>query len=350
MKSPLLTVGIPTWNRCEDLRVAIDSILCQLTDELREQIEILVSDNASTDATHAVLETYRSKDPELIAVNRNSRNIGFSRNVDALFRQACGEFVLVLSDDDALEPDSLREIVFVLKEHRDINILFVQVGEYDNKLFRPINPEAWAHARESRALGDSCTYYASGLEYFRAHKSFCDVCISGNVYRVSAWKSVDMEAGLGSGSVQLHAAVQIHARGSSCVIRRPLIKYRASAEQADYVRVRAGGYESGFPFVYHFDVVQACRNGRSLYPPAVYRAFYLTCVRGVFYTLLDVKAHHVPINENYFLTRLNGCFDPDCFGWFIPLFRFLLKLPPLCFMVPNHLYRWGRSAYFGLFK
>jgi len=345
MTKPLLTVGIPTWNRCDDLRVAIDSVLSQLTEDLCTQIEILISDNASTDSTQHVLSEYKAKHPGLFSVHRNAENIGFSRNVDMLFRRAQGEFVLILSDDDALEPDAIHEVLCVLKEHGTIDIMVVLASEYNETLSVPLKPTAWAKAREVRGAAHSCTYYSSGIEYYKDNGSLCYVCISGNLFRVSAWRSVDMTVGLDSGSVQLYAAVQLHARGSSCIIRRPLVKYRVSAGN-----VRTGGYESGFPFVYHFDIVKACRSGSDLYPVDIYRSFYLTCVRGVFYTLLDVKTHRDPINKDYFLSRLQTCFDPDYCGWLIPLFRYLMKMPSFLFVIPHHLYRFGQRTYFWISK
>lgn len=344
MTKPLLTIGIPTWNRCNDLRVAIDSVLDQLTDDLYPLIEILISDNASTDATPLIMEEYQEKHPDLFSLNRNTENLGFSRNVDLLFRLAKGEFALVLSDDDALEPDAICEILRALKEHGTIDIMVVLASTYTDTLSEPQNPETWAKARAIKDNVPFCTYYPSGIEYFKANGSLHYVCISGNLFRVSAWRAIDMTAGLASGSVQLHAAVQLHAKGSSCVIKRPLIKYRVVSAS----KVRVESYESGFPFVYHYDSVEACRNGQGLYPVGIYRAFYLTCVRGVFYTLLEVKARGDPINWEYFLSRLNRCFDHDYCGWLIPLFRWLVRCPSCLFVVPHHLYRVGQKTYWRL--
>ena len=96
MSKVKLTIGIPTWNRSSEIRDAIDSILAQLDDALRPQVEILISDNASTDATQSVIRSCSERDPALFSFHRNPENIGFSRNVDALFRHARGEFVLLL--------------------------------------------------------------------------------------------------------------------------------------------------------------------------------------------------------------------------------------------------------------
>jgi glycosyltransferase involved in cell wall biosynthesis len=349
MTKPLLTIGIPTWNRCNDIRVAIDSVLDQLTDDLYPLIEILVSDNASTDATPLVMAEYQVKHPDLFSLNRNTENLGFSRNVDLLFRLAKGDFALVLSDDDALEPDAIREIFRALKQHETIDIMVVLASEYTDTLSSPINPAAWAKARAVNNNVPFCAYYPSGIEYFKANGSLCHVCISGNLFRVSAWRAVDMAAGLASGSVQLHAAVQLHAKGSSCVIKRPLIRYRSGANLDEYNRkMRAEGYKAGYPFAYHFDVIKACRGGKGLYPDKVYRGFYLICVRGVFYTLLDVKAYNFPMDKDYFNFRLNDCFDHDYCGWLIPAFRILQRLPAWTFVLPDRLYKVGRKWYLWL--
>lgn len=89
----LLTIGIPVWNCEKELSHTLDSILSQLNAESRAQIEILISDNASTDGTPLVIEEYVKKNPSLISAHRNAKNIGFSGNVDGLFHLAHGEFV-----------------------------------------------------------------------------------------------------------------------------------------------------------------------------------------------------------------------------------------------------------------
>ena len=349
MKNVKLTIGIPTWNRSEEIQTAIDSVLVQLDEATRPQIEILISDNASADATQAVVSSYAERYPGLFSIRRNQNNIGFSRNVDALFRHAHGEFVLVLSDDDGLEPDALREIFAALERHPDVQAMFLQSAAYDGELRQAMTPSKWRMAGADNTPGASCAYYASGTAFYRARGSLCDTCISGNMFRTATWLATDMADGLASGSVQLHAAVQILSKGAVCMIDKPLVKYRDGGVSPDvYLKTRGDGANTGWPFVYFFDVVSACRGARGLYPDDIYRAFYLTCVRGVFYMLLEVKARNGFIDRAWFDAQLTKCFDPQCYGWLIGLHRFLVRLPGFLFIVPDWAYRSGRKLYFAL--
>lgn len=349
MSAVKLTIGIPTWNRSAEIQSAIESVLAQVDDRLRPQVEILISDNASTDETPAVIRRYAERNPGLFSICRNPVNIGFSRNVDSLFRHARGEFVLVLSDDDALEADALREIFFALDRHPDVHAMFVLSATYDGELKHAATVSKCRSAGTDNTLGASCAYYASGADFYRAYGSLCDTCISGNLFRTSAWLEADMTAGLSSGSVHLYAAIQILSKGGVCLIAKPLVKYRDGGGQPDvYLATRGDGANTGWPFIYFFDMVGACKGGRDLYPRALYRSFYLTCVRGVFYMLLEVKARKGSINRPWFEQRLTECFDAQCYGWLIGLHRFLVRLPNFLFIVPDWIYRSGRKVYFAL--
>ena len=57
-----LTIGIPTWNRAEEIRDALDSVIFQLQEDerLKNEVEIFISINASTDNTEDVLRELSS--------------------------------------------------------------------------------------------------------------------------------------------------------------------------------------------------------------------------------------------------------------------------------------------------
>jgi glycosyltransferase involved in cell wall biosynthesis len=97
---PLFTIAIPTFNRAKWLARCVPSALAQEHDSF----EVLVSDNASDDATSHVLDGF--SDPRLITI-RQPRNIGPIANWNACVEQARGEFIVMLSDDDYLAPHFL---------------------------------------------------------------------------------------------------------------------------------------------------------------------------------------------------------------------------------------------------
>jgi glycosyltransferase involved in cell wall biosynthesis len=99
MNRPLVTIGIPTYNRADGyLREALADALAQTYAPL----EIVVSDNASTDATP---ELVRGLADERVRYVRHEANIGGNANFNACLENARGEYFLLLHDDDRIDPD-----------------------------------------------------------------------------------------------------------------------------------------------------------------------------------------------------------------------------------------------------
>src|SRR3989338_7717414 len=81
MNKPLLSICIPTYNRAHYLKECLDSIVAQFNDsEVRDNVEVVVSDNASLDKTRELAEEYCRKFNN-IKYFRNNENIGFDLNV-----------------------------------------------------------------------------------------------------------------------------------------------------------------------------------------------------------------------------------------------------------------------------
>ena len=99
-----VTIGIPTYNRAAYLREAIHSALGQTYTNL----EIIVSDNASTDDTRVVLSTVSDK---RISIVSHTENGGMVCNWNSCLSRATGEFFLLLSDDDILDPEAIVHLL-----------------------------------------------------------------------------------------------------------------------------------------------------------------------------------------------------------------------------------------------
>lgn len=109
-----VSVIIPTFNLEKYLPVCLDSLLAQ--DLPASDFEIILVDDASTDGTRQVIETYQHRRPgiRLIARARNG-GPGPARNdgLDA----ACGTYVLFVDGDDYLAPQALSTLVRHAKEN-----------------------------------------------------------------------------------------------------------------------------------------------------------------------------------------------------------------------------------------
>ncbi|SEH53902.1 glycosyltransferase family 2 protein [Magnetospirillum fulvum] len=98
--SPLVSVVITAFNRADTIERAIESVTAQTITDL----EILVVDDASTDATCTVVEAM--SDPRIRLVrNPTNRGIGGAKNVG--IRQARGQYVAFLDSDDSWLPEKL---------------------------------------------------------------------------------------------------------------------------------------------------------------------------------------------------------------------------------------------------
>src|SRR5678815_846609 len=120
-----LTIAIPTLDRARDLRRAIDSALAQSSPD----IEVLVSNNGSTDDTRAVMESY--DDPRLRTFHR-ATTIRAADHGNFLIETARGELFLGLSDDDYLEPQFAERTIALYDRHPDVAFVhtrcFTHVG------------------------------------------------------------------------------------------------------------------------------------------------------------------------------------------------------------------------------
>ena len=108
--SPTVTVCIPTYNRSGLLRSSLQSVLWQ---SLRD-VEVIVSDNASTDDTEEVV---RSLGDPRVVYDRNPVNIGLFGNMSRCLRLGTGRYRVVLPDDDLMLPGNLERKVAFLERH-----------------------------------------------------------------------------------------------------------------------------------------------------------------------------------------------------------------------------------------
>jgi abequosyltransferase len=109
--------------------------LPKLIGSLKEQgcgdrdVEILVSDNASTDNTPQVCEKFRQEISRFTYI-RNVENIGFDRNVVQLINNARGKYIWVLGSDDWIEPGAINQLRQLIAAYPDMSGLTSEVNTY----------------------------------------------------------------------------------------------------------------------------------------------------------------------------------------------------------------------------
>ncbi|WP_410787977.1 glycosyltransferase [Kribbella sp. C-35] len=111
---PRLSVGLPVYNGEEYLREALDAVLGQTF----EDFELVISSNASTDATDDICREYQARDPR-IRIYRQEQNIGAAPNHQFVFDHSRGELFKWVAADDLYARDLFERCVALLDERPD---------------------------------------------------------------------------------------------------------------------------------------------------------------------------------------------------------------------------------------
>ncbi len=107
--APLVSIGLPTYNRVDLLKHAVASALAQDY----ANIELVISDNASNDGTQVWCEDLSRRDGRVRYI-RQQTNIGLTANYREVFRQSRGEFYMGFADDDWLDPSYISQCLQAL--------------------------------------------------------------------------------------------------------------------------------------------------------------------------------------------------------------------------------------------
>lgn len=127
-RPPLVSIGLPVHDGENYVAAAIASVLGQTL----EDWELIICDNASTDATQAICEAHARRDSR-VRYYRNTRNLGAGRNYDLAFNRSSGKFFKWLAHDDAMAPEYLEKTVACLERNPDAVLCHVGVSEIGPK-------------------------------------------------------------------------------------------------------------------------------------------------------------------------------------------------------------------------
>lgn len=128
---PFLTIAVPTYNRLRWISQTLPVIIEQAQEFPAGAIEVVISDNCSTDETWAYLQEIVQRVP-FLKLNRNEKNIGSESNFYLLPQLATGRYLWMIGDDDLLKPGALRKVMEALQEGP--GYLIVNYDVYDAHL------------------------------------------------------------------------------------------------------------------------------------------------------------------------------------------------------------------------
>lgn len=125
---PRVSIGLPVFNGENYLPEALDSLVSQTFSD----VEIIVSDNASTDGTEDICRSYAARDRR-IRYFRNEENLGAARNFNRVFELASGEYFKWASHDDLCAPEYLERCVEPLDRDASLILCHSRTSEIDEQ-------------------------------------------------------------------------------------------------------------------------------------------------------------------------------------------------------------------------
>lgn len=115
----IVTALVPAYNSA----TFVGDMLASLADQTYPNLEILISDDGSTDDTIAVCEKFAAG-REDVTVVAQEKNLGWVGNSNYLLESAAGEFVLFAFHDDVLAPTYVEELVGAMQSHPEAAVAF----------------------------------------------------------------------------------------------------------------------------------------------------------------------------------------------------------------------------------
>jgi len=150
-----VTIAIAMYNHAQYLSECISSALNQTY----KNIEILAVNDASTDQTHNIVQSFMPYSK--IRYYKNEKNIGIVKTYNKLLELADGHYFMILGDDDILGMDYIERTVMVMEERPSCRVAFGRnvILNQDSSV--------------SKELISTFGRYISGLEY-------CNLWLSGH--------------------------------------------------------------------------------------------------------------------------------------------------------------------------
>jgi glycosyltransferase involved in cell wall biosynthesis len=143
---PLVSVIMPTFNAAPFIAETIESVLAQTY----EPIELVVVDDASDDATPAIVESYAHRYPERVRFRPSTDRAGPCRRRNDALDLARGSMIAWLDHDDLWAPEKTAKEVEVLQERPQVGLVYSGYEAFDSDTAEAV---PWRD-RQSEAEGD----------------------------------------------------------------------------------------------------------------------------------------------------------------------------------------------------
>ena len=304
---PLLTIAIPTYNRVEKLKISLKKVLDYTKGH--DEIELFVSDNASTDGTKEYVESIQKENSNL-KYYRNTENLGFDGNFLNCFRKAQGKYLWMLSDDDSLMENAVDTVLYVIEQ---------------NPVMVFCNP-CLETGQDIGVLEEGGILFLEDKNVFLKSIGIYVTFLSSLIYNMSFVRKIDdLEKYKGDNIIQSHVAINImQYKGTYVLIKEHCIHKSAGGISCDF-------YQTFFYGVKKLIWNTALKSGFDA--SILNRIFYYTLkwpLMDLYYALRRSDRIDEKWNKDYLWDSLSGY--PDL----LQMYRLLADIPRM-YLVENFL-------------
>ena len=220
----ILTIGITSYNRVNELKRCLKSIDTNFVDD----IEVIVSEDCSPmhiDIKNMVLEL-NNLSKYNIKFYSNEKNLGYDKNLGEIIKKANGNFVLLMSDDDMFYLNQLDSIILTLKDNLDCGIVYTSFMYDETKKLDRL------HKNNHRI---SASYHNAGKYIYDS------ILFSGLIFNRSYIKNVDASRFLNYNYFQVYLFLLIISKYGGLYIEKPLVICVNDGENAYGISESSGG-------------------------------------------------------------------------------------------------------------
>lgn len=159
---PVVTIGVPVFNGA----AFIDRALASLTAQTYDDLEIVVSDNASTDATADIVKGHAARDGQIAYLRRDS-TVPVYENFRGLVEHARGEYFMWASADDVWRPRFVEVLLAEMLAHPEADLAMSAIEPFseDGSVLGPVHltgdkdPSAMSHLQLAKAVWKHWPYH-----------------------------------------------------------------------------------------------------------------------------------------------------------------------------------------------
>ena len=276
VNQPLVSICIPTYNVENFIQETLNACLNQTY----KNIEIIISDNCSTDKTVSLIKDYG--DPR-IKIFSNSVNEGLLFNYKKVLSYATGKYISLLSADDGMEPETVAKAVFVLEapENKDIVLIntYIQViNSEGKKIFNKKSPFGGGRISSYRAIRSNFLFGTNVLGE-----------PNGSLFRKSAYDKIPEPKFLNGNSwtIDIDIKLELLLQGDAFTIPEYLGKFRLSDQSTSVSNLKL--VQAKLFREYAYRVYRDRRYGLSsiLVVTATVNSLILELARNIFYLIFN---------------------------------------------------------------